>query len=169
MGHSICFFLSWLHFTMLYKVQYAKYIPFFSDFAGSLRAQKPKKLQTKQARISGSRVFPCFSACIDRGRQLRLLSFILSLFYFLAIYANFRFSLFRQARNRCRCCDCDHVSVLPDGTPSPPPSPPLILHPILWGRAAYFVGRSLVVDRDGYVVWSRPLAVCRGWDTVVSF
>ena len=71
----------------IHKVQSAKkFLISPSNFTGNLKARKPNKAQTKRGNITYS-IF----ARINKWCQLRLLYFILSLFYFFTIFANFPF------------------------------------------------------------------------------
>ena len=66
-----------------------------SDFSGNSRAQKLNKAQTKRANITGVQYFRglCSFARINRSGVNFVLSFKLSLFYFLTICANLPFHL----------------------------------------------------------------------------
>ena len=74
-----------------------KFPIFFRFFIGNSLTQKPNKSQTKQANTTGVQYFPRFWSCLreheQEWRQLIPIVFILSLFYFLIICANFRFRL----------------------------------------------------------------------------
>ena len=91
---------------------------FFSDFAGNSCARKHNKAKSKQEKKWAYSIFPGFGiayARMNRSGVILILSFILSLFYFLIIFSNSPFSL------------CLHQSTpSPTVRPAPPRPPPLV-------------------------------------------
>ena len=93
----------------------------FSDFIGKSRARKPNKSQTNWVNITYS-IF----VRINRWFQLHILSFIFSLFYFLAICSKFPFHI------RLHHCHC-----------TPPPWPVRALKKVLPHRPRPLTSPSL--------------------------
>ena len=144
-----------------------KNVPIFPDFSGKSNCvhknwtNHRKSDQKQQAYIIYARINRWWC-------RLCLLSFILTSFYFLAIFVpTSPFSSFHEARHWCCCNGCGPVSVLPSGTPSP--LPPMIRHLIRQGGDAEFIRLYLAVDRDKSIFCIRPFTFCRGWDTVINF